>query len=244
MAEAKIYISKELIKAGTGAKDSDVELLYPYLKAYMNQYEINTPARALSFLAQIGVESARLARGHEFADGSAYEGRCQSLGNCQPGDGKKFKGRGLIQLTGRANYEAFKKDTGIDVIKNPDKLAAKWTKDASADQLKNSVLASVWYWNKRKLNDWADKINPHALLSAENQEAFNQIGYRINGKNPPNGAAERNALMLDGLKYYIQNKPKLEAQKTASNVAKYGAIALGIAGAAILGYYLYKRYKK
>ena len=59
----------------------------------------------------------------EFASGSAYEGRCRDLGNCQPGDGVRFKGRGYVQITGRRNYTRYSELTGVDIVGNPSKAA-------------------------------------------------------------------------------------------------------------------------
>ena len=78
--------------------------LAPINKA-MAKYEINTELRMAHFLAQIGHESGGLVYVRELASGKAYEGR-KDLGNTQLGDGIKYKGRGLIQITGRANYKA------------------------------------------------------------------------------------------------------------------------------------------
>lgn len=235
----KIAITKELIIAASGAKQSDVELLLPYLKPAMEKAGINTPARVLSFLAQVGTESGGLSRTEEWADGSAYEGRCVGLGNCNPGDGRKFKGRGLIQLTGRANYAAFSKYAGIDAVNNPTLIAADWTRNATAAQLKNSVLASTWFWSNRKLNDLADQLDVNNPLSANNLATFRQIGKKINGINPPNGDADRNQRMASGLNFYLANKKEL-AKKLSPVLI--GAIGVGAVGLVILGIYLYKRY--
>ncbi len=83
----------------------------PYLNRAMQEAGINTPRRAAAFIAQLGHESGQLRYFEELASGRAYEGR-RDLGNTQPGDGMRFKGRGPIQLTGRANYEAASRALG------------------------------------------------------------------------------------------------------------------------------------
>src|SRR5215207_8865034 len=64
---------------------------------------IDKPLRLCHFMAQLAHESAHFQVTREFASGKAYEGRLD-LGNTQRGDGRKYRGRGLIQTTGRANY--------------------------------------------------------------------------------------------------------------------------------------------
>jgi predicted chitinase len=76
------------------------------LNKCLHTFEITTPARLRHFLSQTAHESGGGRYKEELASGSAYEGR-SDLGNTQPGDGPRFKGAGYIQLTGRANYQAF-----------------------------------------------------------------------------------------------------------------------------------------
>jgi putative chitinase len=139
-------------------KPSLAETYYQPLVDTMKKYNINTPLRMQHFLAQVLHESGGFKYKEEIADGSAYEGR-KDLGNTQVGDGKRFKGRGLIQLTGRANYQKFKDDSGIDVIANPDLVA---------NDPKLSAMASGFFWNSRNLNALADKDDVKAITKKIN----------------------------------------------------------------------------
>jgi hypothetical protein len=76
------------------------------LNSCLQRFAINTPARIRHFLAQVGHESGGLKWLLELASGDAYEGR-KDLGNTRQGDGRRFKGGGAIQLTGRYNYQRF-----------------------------------------------------------------------------------------------------------------------------------------
>jgi putative chitinase len=121
------------------------------LVAGMKQRSISTPLRQAHFLAQLGHESMSFVYSEELASGEAYEGR-EDLGNTQPGDGQRFKGRGLIQLTGRSNYEAYGEDKGRDFTSenNPSLIAT----DPGL-----AVDVSCWFWNNHNLNSLADADN-------------------------------------------------------------------------------------
>src|SRR5450631_4424983 len=100
------------------------------------KFDISTPIRQLCFPAQVGHESGSLFFTEELASGQAYEGR-KDLGNIQPGDGVKFKGRGLIQITGRNNYKAVSDALRTDFIINPTLLGGKNVNVCNNEQLKN-----------------------------------------------------------------------------------------------------------
>jgi putative chitinase len=145
-----------------------IDRYYDPLVAGMKKYDITSPLRMAHFLAQIAHESGSFRFAEELADGSAYEGR-RDLGNIQPGDGVRFKGRGLIQLTGRANYTAYSKDTGVDYVAKPQLVAS--------DPLV-AVDVACWFWNRKGLSKLADKDDVKAVTKLING-GFNGLDDRI-----------------------------------------------------------------
>jgi predicted chitinase len=141
-------------------------LYFPFLDAAMAEGRIISALRISAFVAQLAHESVELRFFEEIASGAAYEGR-QDLGNVQPGDGKRFKGRGPIQLTGRANYAAAAQALDVDLVGDP-RLAA--TKE-------QGFRVAEWFWTTRDLNTLADQCR------------FDDITRRINGGL--NGKASR-----------------------------------------------------
>src|SRR5687767_14765292 len=120
----------------------------PFIQQAMQEFQITSYLREAAFLAQLAHESGQLRYMEEIASGAAYEGR-SDLGNTQPGDGVRFKGRGPIQLTGRANYAQASRDLGIDLVRNPERAA-----DPDV-----AFRVAAWYWNSRDLNKYADSGN-------------------------------------------------------------------------------------
>jgi putative chitinase len=135
----------------------------------MFEFGITSGVRMAAFLAQIAHESGELRYVREIASGEAYEGRAD-LGNTGIGDGVRFRGRGLIQLTGRNNYQALSDFFGIDFVGDPVVLETpEW-----------ACRSAGWFWASRKLNVLADQ---------NDDESFRLITKRINGGF--NGYADR-----------------------------------------------------
>ena len=188
------------IKAATGALMVNAQKFSPYIWAVMCEYKIDTPIRQLCFLAQVGHESGGLFYTEELASGAAYEGR-KNLGNIVPGDGVRFKGRGLIQITGRSNYKAVGDALGIDLIKNPTLLGGKNVNKCNNEQLKNAAMSAGWYWNSRRLNAIADNIIMSRPIDAgTNLSNFILITKKINGGT--NGLNDRLNRYKAGVKFF------------------------------------------
>lgn len=132
------------------AKMSSIRKYLPWLNEWMPKYGITTLERVRHFLSQVAHESAQFLYCEEIASGKAYDtGRLAArLGNTpeQDGDGQKYKGRGLIQITGASNYKSITKDWGVDVFNDPELLETP----------ENAVRSACWFWWKNGLNKRAD----------------------------------------------------------------------------------------
>lgn len=143
------------------------------LTAAMEDGEINTRLRQAAFLAQIGHESGSLVYVKELGGPSyfaKYDGR-KDLGNTQPGDGAKFCGRGLIQVTGRANYR-----TASQVLFGDERLLFS---PELLEKPEWAAKSAVWFWSTRNLNELADA------------DRFTDLTKKINGGT--NGLEDRKA---------------------------------------------------
>jgi putative chitinase len=114
----------------------------------MREGGMDTPQRQAAFISQVAVESDRFKTFEEYADGSEYEGRTD-LGNTQPGDGPRYKGRGAIQVTGRYNYTKMSQDLGVDFVNHPELAATP----------QYAFKTALWYWNTHNGNAVADQGN-------------------------------------------------------------------------------------
>lgn len=128
------------------------------------KYNINTRRRLAAFLATVVMESDYLRATEEYADGWAYDisvnpRKASKLGNKEKGDGPKYKGRSLIQTTGKHQYEVVSKALEYDFVKDPKALAnVEW-----------AVKSACVYWEKNKLNKYADSGNFFAVQGIVNR---------------------------------------------------------------------------
>ncbi len=171
---------------------------------------MTTSLRIVHFLAQLAHESDGFCAMEEYASGAAYEGRAD-LGNTQPGDGKRFKGRGPIQLTGRANYRAFTK------------WIRQYVADAPGFEAKPELVATwpwaawavFYFWSTRNLNDLADRDDLVAITK------------RINGGT--NGLSDRAAYLAKAKDIVAEISADAIAFEPGDTVLRRGMRGLSVA---------------
>jgi len=123
-----------------------IDIYLPLLQKCLDKYSIDTLPRIRMFLAQVGHESAELRYTEELASGYAYEGR-KDLGNTQPGDGVRYKGRGLVQITGRDNYALCGLALDLPLLDQPQLLSIP----------ESATMSAGWFWSNKNLNSYCDK---------------------------------------------------------------------------------------
>ncbi|PWK30843.1 glycoside hydrolase family 19 protein [Pseudomonas sp. OV226] len=159
----------------------------PVINTAMQRYQIVGAKRVAAFIAQIGHESGQLVYVREIWGPTAaqkkYEGRAD-LGNTVAGDGFKYRGRGLIQITGRANYAACGEALGVDLINHPEQL----------EQPQYACMSAAWFWATHGLNTLAD--------AGDNTNIGSIINTGRKGR-VPNGAQDRDALYAKALKVLV-----------------------------------------
>lgn len=174
--------SEQLKHIMPNALSSNVNKYLPYLNELMPKFDINTPLRVQHFIAQIAHESGSLRYNTEIASGKAYDtGKLAvALGNTPEadGDGQKYKGRGLIQLTGTSNYRAFNKyvreelkETDVDFLSDPEKVA----------EPRYAVMSACWFFKE------------FGCLALADKDDILKVTKRINGGT--NGLEQRKAFL-------------------------------------------------
>ncbi len=178
-------ITAEHLAAIAGRTTPLMLALAEWLNATCPRYEIDTPQEYGHFLAQACHETDRFKTLREYASGRAYEGRAD-LGNTQPGDGVRFRGRGIFQTTGRANYLqlGIRKGRRDLFINSPELL----------EQPEHAVWSACEFWRTRGLNDVANHADSDVLKKKYRRRIIDvspveYIGIAINGGY--NGMDER-----------------------------------------------------
>lgn len=170
-------LTPKIVAAGTGAALSRAAIFAPLLQAACDQYGVAQPLDVAAFLAQIGHESEHLLFTKELWGPTvaqrAYEppsAKANELGNTQAGDGKRFCGRGLIQITGRANYALAAAALDLDLLNHPELL----------ERPEHAAMSAAWFW-------WDHELSEIALAGN-----FVTLTRRINGGT--NGLVDRQTL--------------------------------------------------
>lgn len=153
-----------------------------FINEVFHEFYLDNVARQASFLAQVAHESGQMLYLQELASGEAYEGR-KDLGNTQPGDGRKFRGHGLLQVTGRYNHEK----ASVYFGKTLDDFLIWVVTDEGATRV------SGWWWADNHMNEIADTGDELRVSRAVN------LG-NPDSKKTPNGLAQRLAFKVAALK--------------------------------------------
>ena len=157
------------------AKANSIDTFLDPINGAMDEYGIDTPARQAMFLAQIAHETMELRYVHELWGPTPTQMRYdppdelgKSLGNLVPGDGRKFLGRGLIQVTGRGNYRSVGEALGLDLMADPTQL----------EQPVPASRSAGYFWQSHNLNDCADNDDINKCTRIING-GYNGLAQRI-----------------------------------------------------------------
>lgn len=153
-----MFSQDDLKRIMPAATQANIAKFHQPLVDACHEFEIEDVLRMAAFLANVAVESGSLRYVREIASGEAYEGRAD-LGNTEPGDGRRYRGRGLIQITGRANTAECGDALGLPLVEQPELL----------EEPENAARSAGWFWASRGLNALADR------------GAFKAIVKKING---------------------------------------------------------------
>lgn len=196
----------------------NLQMIADTIDSLGGNYAVDTPARIEAFIAQAAEETDDFKTLQEYASGNAYEGRAD-LGNTQPGDGARFKGRGIFQITGRSNYK-----TMSEWIYGDDRLLDT---PELLEQEYNATLSALYYWMNGNLAAYADNGDFSGLTKA------------INGGL--NGWKTRLSYW-DSLKLFFQNVPT-NLQGAVITAGSIGITAAVIVGMVYLAKYIQSKVK-
>lgn len=180
------------------------EVLRPTLEGY----GIASRLRIAHFLGQTCEESAGFRTTEEFASGEAYEGR-KDLGNVRKGDGPLFKGRGLLQLTGRANYREYGEALGVDLEHHPE----------MAGEPVLSLRIACEYWKRRRINDACDRDDIIAVTRLINGGTNGLSERRLYTARAKTAVARLEGIQLSGASTGEETRPVLHRGSKGNAVA-------------------------
>ena len=179
-------MTPQQLALATGARIDRAKLFLEPIERARFEFGIIEKHRLAAFLANVGHESGGLKFLTELwgpTDAQRrYEGR-KDLGNVLPGDGFKYRGRGLFQTTGRDNYHRYGKLMGLELLAQPGLLALP----------DNAARSAGFYWAQNNLNDWADRLDFDGVCDIINR------GKKTATVGDSNGWAERKALYAIGM---------------------------------------------
>lgn len=175
--QAPKIITLEQLKEIVPNLPKNADVFIPYFNEVFPLFGITTQRRLAGFISQAAHETGGFKYTTELASGDAYENR-KDLGNIYKGDGRKYKGRAIFQITGRANYEKIGKELGKDFVKYPELLATP----------EYSVKSAAIFWRNIKGNGLMDL--PETWRSkTQGLDPYQYLTLRINGGQ--NGYADR-----------------------------------------------------
>lgn len=174
-------VTPQTLRAATGCMLYEAQRWAEHITAAMDKYDITTPARQAAFLAQVAHESGRFVYVREIWGPTPaqrrYEGN-KKLGNTEPGDGFRYRGRGLIQVTGRANYRKVGQALGVGFESSPELLERQdWASESAA-----------WFWAEHGCNELADTGDFDGISDVINK------GRRTPARGDANGFEDRLAI--------------------------------------------------
>jgi putative chitinase len=200
LAPTMLDESLRFLLAIKGVDINNLQKISPYVEAFEQKYDISTPLRRAHFYAQLAHESGgyrlttenlnysaaslvkvfkkyfptledamKYAKKPKAIANKVYANRMKN-GNEASGDGYKYRGRGLLQITGKANYQSLSADTGIDFVNNPDWLT----------QPQYLLESAGWFWKKHRINDYADNDDIFSVSKLVNYPAAKKES-QING---------------------------------------------------------------
>jgi predicted chitinase/mannose-6-phosphate isomerase-like protein (cupin superfamily) len=181
-----------------------------YLQSVLIQAGVTDPIKLAQIMGQCKHESGYFRYLEELASGAAYEGR-SDLGNTQPGDGVKFKGRGFIQCTGRVNYQSMSTYFKQDFVGNPTRMA----------DLEWAAKSVLWFFNVARKPGFKNRTmtQPYADTTAFWEDTLS-VSAMVNGGK--NGLAER-------IKFFGEYKEKF----TTQGIAPAGTVGTGSGGSLV-----------